>query len=107
MIINSYLIVVFDEKIEIKATGNKVANGLLWGLAGLAGTIVLAAMLLPSTSDGGGAIIIYPILVIPLLSAITGYVKGDKEYIFNDKAAYEQIEYYKRKAERDSTNSRN
>ncbi len=95
------------EKIEIEATGNKIANGLLWGLTGLATSLALAAMVFPTASDGGAAVFIYPILLIPLFSSITGYIKGNKEYIFNDKAVYDQIEYYKRKAERDSTNSRN
>ena len=95
------------EKIEIKAVGNKIANGLLWGIAGFAGSLALAAIFLPSDSDGSAILVFLPILVITFFSSITGYVKGDKEYIFNDKTAYEQIEYYKRKAEQDSTNSRN
>ena len=94
------------EKIEIKAVGNKIANGLLWGIASFAGSLGLTAILLPSDSDGGAIIVLLPILVIILFSSISGYVYGDKEYIFNDKANYEQIEYYKRRAKRDSTNSR-
>lgn len=85
------------EKIEIKVTGNRIANGLLWGVLGLATGIAITFILVPDCNGPGCGFLIIPILLMGVVSSISGYIKGNKKYIFNSKADYEQIEYYKRK----------
>ncbi len=94
------------EKIEMEATGNKIANGLLWGISGLATSITLLTLLLPNCNDPGCSILVIPIIVVGIVSAVIGYIKGNKEYVFNDKSNHEKIEYYKKYHKRkDSLNS--
>lgn len=97
------------EKVEIKHLGKKISSGLLYG--GISFLVSFVAIAFTVGGGGLGA----GLVALPLGAGFglggfsLGLIYGNGiEYIFNDKANYEQIEYYKnyhkKRAERDSTN---
>ena len=96
------------EKVVIKHWIGAIAEGFFLGF----GTTILSGAIASKAAGGGfgGALFGASVgLIVGFVTLVFGIIFGGKsEYIFNDKANYEQIEYYKNyhkiKAERDSTN---
>lgn len=98
------------EKVVIKHWIGAIAEGFFLGF----GTTILSAFIFVKLAGVGGDI--GPAFVGASVGLLVGFVTfvlgiiygGKSEYIFNNKANYERIEYYKNyhkiKAKRDSTN---
>ena len=87
------------ERVEITQTGKKIASGLLAGTSSF--LVLMLAVGLAIGGDGFGIIVAIP---VGIAFGVGGFIiglnnGGDTTYIFNDKAQYEQYEYYKSRSE--------
>jgi len=96
------------ERVEISQLGKKIASGFFMGIVTFF-VSGFSAGAIYGDSLGGLLVGLTIGSALGLVALVLGTIYyGETEYIFNDKANYEQIEYYKNyhkiKAERDSTN---
>jgi hypothetical protein len=91
------------EKVEQKNWTLAGGNALVFGLG--ASLVTFTLMKDDAESPGLGFVVLGYAALVGLSAFVLGIIYGgENEYIFNDKNDYEQIEYLKEQARRDSTN---